>query len=381
MVLYSQNPICVQVSRLILLAGGNPNVRTEFFNNAPLLCVAAREGFSDMVALLLEFGADVNATSDTGMSPLCYAAASGHREVMRMLCVRNSRVRIYWRWLFRTAWVFLSLLPLQYFFFFFFFCPVFLLLLFSVCVFRNMSLSCSMDMIQGALGSCHPFLGDKIISDMAKVPLVWCVSMGIFLHFKKLSYSVNLLILRVAIFCHSCWFCIEISMDLSSTLLNHLWAAIVVNAFSASEFCSCCQVCRCCSHNFLNVFQPSLQDKQGQCAAVHAAICGQLDSLAFLLQLEWRPHQGEPSRHDATLQCMASAAATGNRHVSVCQGVPSVAFAGLMQSCVRRGQTLIGTSIPEGFFVVGLLLLLFFGGVEELFLTPHCCHQNDSACS
>lgn len=81
---------------------------------------------------------------------------------------------------------------LEYFFpfflcstFFFFFCPVFLLLLFSVCVFRNMSLSCSMDMIQGALGSCHPFLGDKIISDMAKVPLVWCVSMGIFLHFKK----------------------------------------------------------------------------------------------------------------------------------------------------------------------------------------------------
>ena len=91
----NKNPFCVQVSRLVLLAGGNPNVRTEFVNNAPLLCVAAREGFSDMVALLLEFGADVNATSDTGMSPLCYAAASGHREVMRMLCVRNSRVSIF----------------------------------------------------------------------------------------------------------------------------------------------------------------------------------------------------------------------------------------------------------------------------------------------
>lgn len=65
-------------------------------NNAPLLCVAAREGFSDMVALLLEFGADINATSDTGMSALSYAASAGHREVMRMLCVRNSRVGHHW---------------------------------------------------------------------------------------------------------------------------------------------------------------------------------------------------------------------------------------------------------------------------------------------
>ena len=83
--------------------------------------------------------------------------------------------------------------------------------------------------------------------------------------------------------------------------------------------------------HFPVVHQPSLQDKQGQCAAVHAAMCGQLDSLAFLLQLEWRPHQGEPSRHDATLQCMASAAATGNKHVSVGQGVNSLSFSGLFR--------------------------------------------------
>lgn len=90
--LYGNN-LLFQVSRLILLAGGNPNVRTEFLGNAPLLCVASKEGFSDMVALLLEFGADINATSDNGMSALCYSAAAGHREVMRMLCVRNARVR------------------------------------------------------------------------------------------------------------------------------------------------------------------------------------------------------------------------------------------------------------------------------------------------
>ncbi|XP_059142219.1 protein TANC2-like isoform X2 [Physella acuta] len=82
----------VKVSRLILLSGANPNTRTEYLNNAPLLCVAAREGFADMVALLMEFNADPNATSDTSMTPLCHAAAAGHRDVMRMLCLRNARL-------------------------------------------------------------------------------------------------------------------------------------------------------------------------------------------------------------------------------------------------------------------------------------------------
>ncbi|BFZ06329.1 hypothetical protein BsWGS_09368 [Bradybaena similaris] len=85
---YSPN---VKVSRLILLSGGNPNSRTEYLSNAPVLCVAAREGYIDMLSLLLEFGADPNLTSDTGMSPLCHGAAGGHVEVMRMLCLHNAR--------------------------------------------------------------------------------------------------------------------------------------------------------------------------------------------------------------------------------------------------------------------------------------------------
>ncbi|BFZ22422.1 hypothetical protein BsWGS_25461 [Bradybaena similaris] len=87
--IYSPN---VKVSRLILLSGGNPNSRTEYLNNAPILCVAAREGFADMVSLLMEFGADPNAASETGMTPLCHAAAAGHREVMRMLCLKYARL-------------------------------------------------------------------------------------------------------------------------------------------------------------------------------------------------------------------------------------------------------------------------------------------------
>ncbi|XP_021368868.1 protein TANC2-like isoform X2 [Mizuhopecten yessoensis] len=87
--LYSPN---VKVSRLILLSGANPNSRTQYQSAAPVLCVAAQEGFSDMVALLLEFHANVDAVSETGMSALCYAAASGQRDIMRMLCLHNARL-------------------------------------------------------------------------------------------------------------------------------------------------------------------------------------------------------------------------------------------------------------------------------------------------
>ncbi|GFN90321.1 protein tanc2-like [Plakobranchus ocellatus] len=83
----------VKVSRLILLAGGSPNARTEYLGGAPLLCVSARYGFPDMVSLLLEFGADPNATCrESGMAALGHAAAAGHLEVMRLLSRQNARL-------------------------------------------------------------------------------------------------------------------------------------------------------------------------------------------------------------------------------------------------------------------------------------------------
>ncbi|XP_055997188.1 protein TANC2-like isoform X5 [Ostrea edulis] len=87
--LFSPN---VKVSRLILLSGANPNTRTPYQNNSPVLCVAAKEGFTDMVSLLLEFSASVDAVSESGMSALCYAASAGHTEILRMLCQRNARL-------------------------------------------------------------------------------------------------------------------------------------------------------------------------------------------------------------------------------------------------------------------------------------------------
>lgn len=68
-------------------------MRTPYQNNSPILCIAAREGFTDMVSLLLEFSASVDAVSDSGMSALCYAASAGHTEILRMLCQRNARVK------------------------------------------------------------------------------------------------------------------------------------------------------------------------------------------------------------------------------------------------------------------------------------------------
>jgi ankyrin repeat protein len=85
----------IQVSRLMLLSGANPNTRTAFLHCAPLLCVAAHEGFSDFVSLLLEFVANVDAVSDTGMSALCYAAAAGHIDVIRLLCLKHARVSFF----------------------------------------------------------------------------------------------------------------------------------------------------------------------------------------------------------------------------------------------------------------------------------------------
>ena len=55
--IYSPN---VNVSRLLLLAKASPHYVGGLMQNAPLLALFAHEGNEDMVALLIEFGADVN---------------------------------------------------------------------------------------------------------------------------------------------------------------------------------------------------------------------------------------------------------------------------------------------------------------------------------
>ncbi|XP_062872108.1 protein TANC2 [Trichomycterus rosablanca] len=87
--LYTPN---IKVSRLLILGGANVNYRTEVLNNAPVLCVYAHMGYMETVNLLLEFGADVNGASESGLSPLGYAAAAGHLTIITALCAKKAKV-------------------------------------------------------------------------------------------------------------------------------------------------------------------------------------------------------------------------------------------------------------------------------------------------
>ncbi|CAL4113280.1 unnamed protein product [Meganyctiphanes norvegica] len=80
--LYSPN---TKVSRLLLLAGASPDSLSDHMHSCPIIGVCASLGHTDMVALLIEFGADVNQTNTQGMSALNLASAHGQCEVVRLL--------------------------------------------------------------------------------------------------------------------------------------------------------------------------------------------------------------------------------------------------------------------------------------------------------
>ena len=84
---YSPN---LKVSRLLLLAGANPDHQTSFFGDAPLLCIVAHEGITGMVNLLLEFGADVEKSNSQGCTPLILASIKGHYEIVQQLISSGS---------------------------------------------------------------------------------------------------------------------------------------------------------------------------------------------------------------------------------------------------------------------------------------------------
>ncbi|XP_072860159.1 protein TANC2 isoform X7 [Pogona vitticeps] len=87
--LYTPN---IKVSRLLILGGANINYRTEVLNNAPILCVQSHLGYTEMVALLLEFGANVDASSESGLTSLGYAAAAGYLSIVALLCKKRAKV-------------------------------------------------------------------------------------------------------------------------------------------------------------------------------------------------------------------------------------------------------------------------------------------------
>ena len=81
-----------KVSRLLLLAGASADHISEVRANSPLLCLFAQEGLTDMAALLLEFGANANATTNGGVAALSLAAERGHCDVVRMLVQHGAQL-------------------------------------------------------------------------------------------------------------------------------------------------------------------------------------------------------------------------------------------------------------------------------------------------
>lgn len=82
------------MSRLLILGGASVTWCTEVIGHAPILAVHAHLGHVEMVALLLEMGAPVDGTTDSGMTPLCLAAAAGHTDIVSLLCKKGSKVSV-----------------------------------------------------------------------------------------------------------------------------------------------------------------------------------------------------------------------------------------------------------------------------------------------
>lgn len=84
----------LQVSRLLMLGGASVTWCTEVVGHAPILAVHAHLGHVEMVALLLEMGAPVEGTTDSGMTPLCLAAAAGHADIVSLFCKKGAKVSV-----------------------------------------------------------------------------------------------------------------------------------------------------------------------------------------------------------------------------------------------------------------------------------------------
>ena len=86
----------VELVEMLLNNGANVNAKNSYGVTA--LHIASREGHTDIVAMLLEKGADVNAKSDGGYTALISASESGHTETVAMLLEKGADVNAKTNW-------------------------------------------------------------------------------------------------------------------------------------------------------------------------------------------------------------------------------------------------------------------------------------------
>lgn len=80
-----------EVVERLLKAGSDPNVVfTSGEGSLPAIVQAAAYGDRDILAALIEAGADVNATNDEGVTALIEASGDGHMEIVQMLLNHNA---------------------------------------------------------------------------------------------------------------------------------------------------------------------------------------------------------------------------------------------------------------------------------------------------
>lgn len=75
---------CPAVAEALLLAGANPNMRDPV-KGLTVMHDAARDGHVDMLEILVQYGADVNARDNDGNLPLHLAEYDGHINAVEFL--------------------------------------------------------------------------------------------------------------------------------------------------------------------------------------------------------------------------------------------------------------------------------------------------------
>ena len=76
---------------LFLEAGMNPDVRGKDSDTTALI-EASYRGYTEIVQILIDKGADVNAQGDYGYTALIAASAIGHTEIVQILIDKNAKV-------------------------------------------------------------------------------------------------------------------------------------------------------------------------------------------------------------------------------------------------------------------------------------------------
>ena len=79
----------------LLQQGTDPNV---VYNTNTALTYAARDGFTEIARLLIDYGADVNWIDGEGVTPLILASFKGHGELVELLLDHNADITVRDQW-------------------------------------------------------------------------------------------------------------------------------------------------------------------------------------------------------------------------------------------------------------------------------------------